>query len=70
MMVVVVVVVMWGSGWDVVGDRWFGERGVESGKDVHGRCGWKGCYDAMDWGELGGGLEVGSEGKELIDKEG
>ena len=28
-----------------------------------------GCYDAMDGGELGG-LEVGSEGKELIDKEG
>ena len=44
---VMVVIVIWGSGWDVWhfrgADRWFEEAGVESGEDVHGRCGW----DAM-----------------------
>ena len=72
---VVVVVVVWGLGWNVGysvfgGNGWFEEGGVENGEDVHGRWGWDGCYDAMDWGgELGGLLEVGSEGSELIDKE-
>lgn len=66
--------VVWGSGWNVEvcrlrGGGWFEEGGVESGEDVHGRCGWEGCYDAMDWRELGGGLKVGSEGRGLIDKD-
>ena len=60
---------MWDSGrviWSLRGDGCFEAGGKERGEDVHDGHGW----DAMmQWGELGG-LEVGSEGRELIDKEG